>query len=185
MMSDWFETCKGIDARVWDTIAHGVADRNHVARTPTFATVRDGLPEACTVVIRAVDPIMRTVDIHTDLGTAKVQSLRETPHAALHIWDPEQRLQIRLQTSVTLLNGAAVADIWANVPDLARNVYGTTPKPGTPITGALDYETPADADAFVVMRCRVTSCDALYLGKTYRRAVFKRERNWLGTWVAP
>ncbi|SEW45468.1 Pyridoxamine 5'-phosphate oxidase [Cognatiyoonia koreensis] len=184
-MSDWFKTLDGIHDRIWQTLGRGVADRKHVARTPTFTTVRDGKPEARTIVLRAADPKTHALDVHTDLGTAKVASLRQSPHATFHIWDQKQRLQIRLLTTVDILTGDAVADIWANVPDPAREVYGTRPSPGTVIPDALDYKKPADFESFAVLRCAISEIDALHLGDEYRRAAFARSRDWQGQWLAP
>lgn len=184
-MSEWFETLDGIAARVWQTLEDGVADRTHVARTPTLATVQNGVPEARSVVLRACDANARTLDIHTDIGTTKITSLKQTPRAALHIWDQGQRLQIRMTADVSILTGDAVADIWAKVPDPAREVYGTSPTPGTVIPSALSYDKPADQDGFAVLRCHVIKIDALHLGDDYRRASFARMRDWRGEWLAP
>jgi len=184
-MSEWFETLDGIQTRVWQTLEAGVANRLHVARTPTFATVRDGFPEARSVVLRAVDIHARSMDIHTDLGSAKVRSLQQTPRAALHIWDQSQSLQIRIATDVTILTGDDVAAIWQNVPDPAREVYGTSPSPGTVITDPFAYSKPADQSAFVVLRCKVSHIDALYLGDQHRRAAYAQSRDWSGEWLAP
>lgn len=185
-MSEWFETLEGIDTRVWQTLARGVADRRSAARHPTLATVSpDGWPEARTVVLRAADITGRSFDIHTDAFSSKVQSLRERPRAALHVWDEKQELQLRLQADVTILTGDSVADLWKNVPDKSRQAYGTAPAPGTALDHALAYTKPADPAAFAVLRCHVIAVDAVHLGAEHRRAFFTRDSDWVGEWLAP
>lgn len=184
-MSEWFETLDGIDARVWQTLGRGVADRRSAARHPTFATVHDGQPEARTVVLRAIDAAARRLDIHTDAFSAKIKSLLSNPKAEVHIWDQGQKLQLRLQVEVTILSGASVADLWAKVPDPSRQSYGTYPPPGTPIPDALAYTKPADPAAFAVLRCIVQAVDVVHLGDMHRRARFSRAREWRGEWLAP
>lgn len=185
-MSEWFETLDGIQTRVWKTLGHGVADRNHVARHPTLATAsKDGVPGVRTVVLRGVDQAAKTVEFHTDLHSGKVHELRKNPRAELHIWDAEALLQIRLSLDVSILTGRDVAEKWAKIPDPSRQAYGTHPIPGSPISGPLDYEKPALQASFAVLVCTVDAIDALYLGVQHRRAEFLQICEWDGTWVAP
>lgn len=182
----WAASLDGLLAQVWQRLSRGVADRRAPARHPTFATTSpQGWPEARTVVLRAFDCDAKAVDIHTDLQSAKVASLRKTPRAALHIWDAAAHLQIRLQTSVTILSGDQVAALWARVPDPSRQSYGTRPAPGQPIADALAYDKPADPHSFAVLRCEVQSMDIVHLGPQHRRAAFTRADHWQGQWLAP
>lgn len=182
----WAKTLDGLHAQIWQRLVRGVADRRAPARHPTLATTSpQGWPEARTVVLRAADPAGATLDIHTDLQSAKVASLRHTPRAALHIWDASAHLQIRLQADVTILSGAEIAEIWARVPDPSRQSYGTRPSPGQPIADALAYDKPADPASFAVLRCRVQTIDVVHLGPQHRRAAFARADGWAGQWLAP
>jgi pyridoxamine 5'-phosphate oxidase len=173
-------------AEVWLRLSRGVHDRHAPARHPTLATVTpDGRPQARTVVLRAADKLAGTLDIHTDLRSAKVGDLRATPFAALHVWDASAHLQMRLEARVTILTGQDVAAIWADVPAASRLSYGSIPAPGQPIAQALDYTKAADAESFVVLRLCVLTIDALHLGPNHRRARFDRNDNWAGEWLAP
>ncbi len=173
-------------AEVWARLTRGVHDRHAPARHPTLATVTpEGRPQARTVVLRAADKAAGTLDIHTDLRSAKVGDLRVTPFAAVHVWDATAHLQLRLEAQVTLLTGPDVAAIWASVPAVSRLSYGSTPAPGLPIAQALDYTKAADAGSFVVLRFRVETIDAVHLGQDHRRAQFDRGDDWAGMWLAP
>ena len=185
-MSDWFETLDGLRSRLWQSLARGVADRLHPARHLTLATISpDGWPEARAVVLRGADPAAGTLTAHTDLHSAKVASLRATPRAALHIWIPKDRLQLRLTCTVGLRHGAGVADIWANVPNLSRQSYGITPAPGTPISHALAYVKAPDPATFVVLDLTLVHCDAVHLGDVHRPARFQKADDWQGEWLVP
>ncbi len=184
-MSNWFETLDSIRGQVWDTLAQGVADADHPARYPTFATLSDdGWPEARTVVLRTVEP-NDSLRIYTDLHSLKIPSLRATPRAALHVWDANQALQIRLQAEVEILNGPAVARDWDSVPDHSRQSYGTQPAPGRPIGDALAYTKDPDPATFAVLLCRIQTIDAVHLGVDHRRAGYSRDDDWAGQWLSP
>ncbi len=184
-MSEWFETLGGMHARVWDTLAQGVADADHPARYPTFATVApDGAPEARTVVLRVIDR-PDNLRIFTDIYSYKIRSLQAHPQAALHIWDAGQSLQIRILAHVDILTGAAVGADWDGVPDHSRQSYGTKPAPGRPIADALAYSKDPDPATFAVLDCRVMAMDVVHLGRDHRRASFSRDDDWAGQWLSP
>lgn len=185
-MTNWFESLDGLWLRMWQTLRRGVSDAAHPARLPTFATLSpDGWPEARTVVLRSADKTAGLVTVQTDLKSAKVASLNATPRAALHVWDRQQDLQLRLQTEVDISHGAQVREIWDKVPDLSRQSYGISPPPGTPIPAALSYEKEPDPDTFAVLTCRIVSADLVHLGDDHRRAAFARSSDWAGQWLSP
>lgn len=182
----WACDLAGLHAEAWLRLTRGVHDRHAPARHPTLATVSsDGRPQARTVVLRAADKATGTLDIHTDLRSAKVADLRTTPFAALHVWDSSAHLQLRLEAQVTLLTGQDVAAIWDAVPAVPRLSYGSDPAPGQPIARALDYTKAADPASFAVLRLEILTVDALHLGPNHRRARFDRKTGWEGVWLAP
>ncbi|MFD1509389.1 pyridoxamine 5'-phosphate oxidase family protein [Lacimonas salitolerans] len=182
----WAADLASLQEQVWARLLRGVGDRHAPARHPTLATVSPGgWPQARTVVLRAVDVAAGTFDIHTDLRSAKVAELRATPRAALHVWDKATHLQTRAKAVVEILTGAAVADLWARVPDAARQAYGSQPAPGVPLADALAYEKRPSAASFAVLRCTVQALDVVHLGLQHRRARFDRTDGWAGQWLAP
>jgi pyridoxamine 5'-phosphate oxidase len=183
---EWAETLPTLLDQVWLRLAHGVADARAAARHPVFATTSpSGWPEARTVVLRSAGRSAARVTVHTDLYSGKISSLRAAPRAALHVWDEGVRLQIRLQASVEILSGDAVAQDWARVPDHARQSYGVTPPPGSPIAAALAYQKAPDPATFAVLRCQIVHVDAVHLGGVHRRARFEAADGWQGQWLAP
>lgn len=182
----WAAELDSLHAQVWTRLQRGVRDRHAPARHPTLATVgANGMPQIRTVVLRAALAQEASLDIHTDLRSAKVAELRASPLAGLHIWDASAHLQIRLETAATILTGHEVLETWQRVPDASRVAYGTMPPPGAPISHALAYEKPPDAASFAVVRLQVLAMDVVHLGPNHRRARFERADNWAGQWLAP
>lgn len=182
----WAADLAALHAQVWTRLSRGVHDRHAAARHPTLATIgTDGLPQARTVVLRAAEKSAATLDIHTDIHSAKVAELRANPRAALHVWDAAPHLQIRIEAEVEILSGTGVTDIWDRVPEASRLAYGSTPAPGQPIEHALAYAKSPDPDAFGVLRLSVQAMDAVHLGPDHRRARFIRDDGWAGQWLAP
>ncbi|WP_342078323.1 pyridoxamine 5'-phosphate oxidase family protein [Yoonia sp. SS1-5] len=185
-MSDWFETLEALHAEIWDSVVQGIGNSDHPTRTPTFATVSPkGWPEARTVVLRAVDTEYGTLAFYTDLFSDKIRSLQATPRAALHIWDAEKALQIRMSMHVKIASGDAVKSIWANLPEHSKLSYGVDPAPGQPIKQALNYSKTPDPAAFAVLNCEVLTIDAVHLGDDHRRAIYSRSDDWMGHWLSP
>jgi pyridoxamine 5'-phosphate oxidase len=189
MISDphpWASNLSEIYAQVWQRLLRGVRDRRAPTRHPTLATVTpDGRPQARTVVLRAADKEASSIDVHTDLHSAKVAELIAAPFASLHVWDASAHLQIRLETNVAILQGEDVAEIWARVPEPSRLSYGGSPAPGQPISESLDYNKVPDPARFVVLRLSIQTIDVLHLGPSHRRARFDGYTNWAGAWLAP
>ena len=179
-MSDWFETLEGTLAEVWRCFGDGAASRAQVA----FATVsRDGLPEVRTVVMRGV--AQPYVEIYTDLQSDKIASLQANPIASILLWDADRALQIRMTADVSILSGASVTERWKAVPDHSKISYGITPAPGQPIPDSTAYTKSPDPAVFAVLSCKAVYIDAVYLGKTHRRAAFSQDGDWHGKWLAP
>lgn len=173
-------------AGAWQHLRRGAADSRSPARYPTFATVSpDGVPEARTVALRRAAPSEAVLEVHTDIVTAKVRALRANPLAALHVWLPKPKVQIRATTRVEIITGDAVQDAWDKVPAASRVSYGTAPDPGLAIDHVYGYEKPPLRARFAVLLCHVEHIDLVHLGERHRRAEYRRDDGWKGTWLAP
>ncbi len=176
-MSD-LNDLKAFHGDAWALLERGVADRRSPARHPTFATVSpQGRPEARTVVLRAARRADAEIEVHSDTRAAKIAALEQTPHAAIHIWHPGHRLQIRLMTRVHVAGGASVKAKWDRVPDGSRTAYGAEPTPGTRIAEAGAYTHAPKLENFAVLTCAIEEMELLHLGDPHRRARFLREED--------
>jgi len=175
-MSEWFDTPDGFWERGWRLMTRG--------REVTLASLsEDGWPEARTVILRAAEP--GSCEVHTDLGSSKVASLRSTPRAALHLWDAESALQLRLRSEVEIVTGEPARAAWDKVPEPSQTAYGKRPVPGTEISSALNYALTPGPENFAILRLNVVSVDMLHLGQDHRRVAFARADGWQGRWLSP
>ena len=182
----WAEELPLLYDHLWTRLTQGVNDRHAPARHPTLATVSEnGMPQARTVVLRSADKQAATLVIYTDIHSEKVNALRATPVAALHVWDASEQLQIRIEANVTILTGEEVSEHWQRLPEHARNAYSSGPEPGEPIADSIAYTKTPDESAFAVLYLEVQTIEALHLIQHHRRAVFKRADNWAGQWLVP
>ncbi len=182
----WASSLVELYAQVWTRLARGVVDRRAPARHPTLSTVSpDGKPKSRTVVLRASNSLLHTLDLHTDLRSSKIEDLTTIPFGALHIWDNAAHLQIRLEAKVDILQGADVAPIWASLPEHTQLSYAILPAPGQQIASSLAYNKTSVSDHFSVLRLSVETIEVLHLGADHRRASFGLGDDWAGKWLVP
>lgn len=170
-------------AAVWDTLDAGTRDRDAPARHIVLATTGSHGPEARLLVLRAADRTAGTLTLWTDSATRKTSELTGDPRAALLVWDPGARLQIRLRATIALRAGTAAE--WSALPDAARALYGGTPAPGRPIPSPDAHVTAADPARLAVLTARVREIETLRLADPHERALFTREDGFAGSWRAP
>lgn len=184
-MSD-ITTLAGLLGLARERITAGLGDRDAAARLPVLAT-RDaqGWPSARTMVLRSFDARDWTLDIHSDADAAKVLQLTDGPRAAIHVWDAEASLQIRMRAHVVRLPHDEEKGLWEEVPESARAQYGAVPPPGTPIAAAEAWHPNPRPARFAVLRARVLRVELLHIGEIHRRARYEREEGWQGSWLVP
>jgi pyridoxine/pyridoxamine 5'-phosphate oxidase len=172
--------------KAWSLLRRGVVDPKSAARNPTFSTIsEEGFPTMRTVVLRRADPTSNCLEIHTDLKTNKVSSLKKKKIAGLHFWIPKAKFQIRVLVEVDIFTGSEVKDEWNKIPVNSRISYGCSPKSGTKIEEPFAYKKLSLQENFAVLRCIIKEFDVLYLGAQHQRAKFEKINNWRGHWLAP
>ena len=76
--------------QAWSLLTRGVVDAKFASRNPTFSTIsEEGFPTMRTVVLRRADRMSNCLEMHTDLKTNKVFSLKKSNFAGLHFWIPK------------------------------------------------------------------------------------------------
>ena len=178
---------------IWASLARGVRDRHAAAHTPAIATVdATGDPQVRTVVLRRCDPADRRLHIHTDARSPKAAELALIPRAVLHVYDRKAKTQVRLRCSATLHREDAVsASAWERTRPFSRVCYQVTTAPGQILAdpGAVAFspeDTDDGADHFLLVELVAEKIDWLYLDhRGHRRARFRWNDGWNGTWVVP
>ena len=186
-MNEWFTTLEGLWGESWRQLEGVAQDRRSAARHTVLSTIGlTGGPESRITVLRDANRTAGTVAVHTDKTTVKVKELRTNPRAALHLWQADKDLQLRLRGHVEIAEGEAVRGLWAIVPEGSRTSYGVEPAPGTPIPASDTYTRIINPDHFAVLTLIIDEVDVVHLSADYhRRALFSRTDGWIGQWLAP
>jgi hypothetical protein len=186
------ERLDAILAEAFRLLAEGVADRRSAFHSPTFATIGlDGAPTARTLVLRGFEPAARQLRLHTDSRSGKVEEVARDPRCALHVYDAEAQIQLRLAGQASLHRHDEVAEAaWTGSRPFSRICYSVAPSPGTPVPAP--PAAPADPDAgrpnFAALVFTFSTLEWLWLSiEGHRRARFA----WHGgpepaaTWLVP
>lgn len=168
----------------------GVADRGSAFRSPALATVGpDGRPQVRTVVLRGFDPAARLLTAHSDIRAAKIAALRANPDAALHVWDDDAQVQIRVDgTAAISANDDLARTEWERLHERSRAAYRSKTVPATVVEDPATIPQVNDAAAFAqfaVLRIRFDRMEWLHLaheGQRRARFVWRDgvlEQHWL------
>ena len=162
------ETLAEIHAAIWRELARAPLDRHHEWRTPTLATVREGLPDARTVVLREVDASAGLLRVFSDSRASKVAQLDAQPQAVLVMWSRRLSWQLRLRVAVTVhTDGLAATSRWVRLSQSpAARDYLAPQAPGEWLAegAAAGPSVPAvDRGHFAVLEAVVQHIDWLEL----------------------
>lgn len=183
----------------WRLIGRGAADRRSPLHTPVVASIRDGLPQARVMVLRAAERSAARLRFHTDARSPKCAELDGQPVTILG-YHPGEAVQLRLSGTARVIGtGPDVDRIWGQSTTFARRCYMVEAAPGSPLPGpgsglAATVEgrkpdepelIPARAN-FAIVEISVTEIDWLHLAQTgHRRAAFAAADGWHGKWRVP
>jgi hypothetical protein len=175
----------------WDMLVDGVRDRRADFHTPTIATIDlNGAPSLRTIVLRACDADARQLRFHTDTRSNKIKEIETNPSGAMHLYDRDKKIQIRLQTRLSFADAATTTAAWDRTQAMSRECYQVTLPPGqqiaTPQEAQFDPLTTQDGwDHFQPVIATIEKLEWLYLAaKGHRRALFDYSngtvtRSWL------
>lgn len=159
-------------AETWRRLAAeftAASSARHPLHLVTVATLGDGGgPRARTVVLRGFDAEGRVLWFHTDLRSPKAAEITRDGRVALHWYDAEARLQIRITAEAAVHHGDAVARAaWQASRPMSQACYASPTPPGTPLPAFPAAAPAADDDRglenFAVVRCRFTAVELLAL----------------------
>ncbi|KQQ18065.1 pyridoxamine 5'-phosphate oxidase [Methylobacterium sp. Leaf123] len=195
-LPSFYDYLDGFRAEGWRRLTEGVGHGHSPCHMPSLATVdAAGRPRLRTVVLRAAEAGAGTLRFHCDRRSDKAREIAENGLAALHVYDRQAKLQIRVEGWARLHHDDAVADAaWAAARTMSRVCYGVEPAPGTALAAGDAYTMPEEdpearigRENFCAVVLNAERIDLLYLDRRgHRRAVFCREgEGWMGTWVAP
>lgn len=187
-------------AGIWEDLASGAAQGDHPFHLGVLATsTSDGVRQR-TVVLRDVDASARRLRCHTDRRAVKVAEIHADPRVGWLFYDPERRVQLRLDGRATIhTEGDDVEAAWRDTTLLARRGYvgeapgDPRPDPATGLPHALTTREPTEAESapgrehFALVDVEVDGIDWLSIRFSgHLRARFAPSDDGLaGTWLTP
>jgi hypothetical protein len=183
-LPDWYDDLPGSLDAAWRFLEGGVHERQSPAHHPLIATIGlDGAPRSRVMILRAVDPLARSLRVHTDIRSDKVAEIAADPRIAATIYDPAQKVQLRLAGRAEIHHWNDTAELaWQASQRMSRACYSIAPASGSEIGAAGAYTMPdsANIDAlasgyanFAAVVMTIESLEWLYLAfEGHRRARF-------------
>jgi pyridoxamine 5'-phosphate oxidase len=183
----------------WERIYAGSKSAKHSFHLVTLSTIDVNEPAIRTVVLREVNPIEKTLNIHTDYRSPKVKQIQDNPMVAILLYDFESRIQIRLKAKATVhYKDDVCKNAWNKSRLESKRCYLAMSSPssridfpddGLPknlsVKDLTEDNVQPGFENFVVIKSIVTELDWLYLNhKGHRRALYKisntdLEMNWI------
>ncbi|MEM6690185.1 MAG: hypothetical protein AAF664_12200 [Planctomycetota bacterium] len=171
------DSLQGMEDLIWQSLLGGASSKKHPWNEGTFSTAAmDGpdraRPKSRTVILRKADRSTLSVDFHTDIRSAKIDQL-ENQDVCWLFYATVTKMQLRLEGSATIIDGAEADRAWAQTSLGSRSAYLSLAPPGTVVP---DQHPPDTSDRsvsslesergrvnFRIVRTFVTTADWLYL----------------------
>lgn len=175
-------------------LGEGAAGDDIPASLPVLATMGAGsVPQVRTVVLRQFDEGRRVLTVHTDTRSGKIADFKISPNAALHIFDLQKSIQLRIACRVRIhCRGPAHDKAWEEKSETSRHYYKVVQTPGEPLDDPENAEfdaakTDSGKANFAVLELDIIGFEWLYISDNgHRRARFDwTGKEWQGTWLVP
>ncbi|KJV10482.1 hypothetical protein VZ95_04620 [Elstera litoralis] len=167
------------ETEAWRRLTLGASDRTCPFHLMQLASLRHDAsgslePQVRTVVLRGVEAAEKRLRFHTDARSPKVTELTACPRVQALLYDPAQKIQLRLSATAAPASDALRAEAWAATGRLGRECYAVVAAPSAPqTTPAAPFAAEADPTVFLPIILTVTALDWLYLASEgHRRAFF-------------
>lgn len=197
-----YEDLGSIQTTWREMLLSAVSERTHPFKKPVLTTIGgEGEPKARIIILRNLDLEERSIRLHTDARSAKVDEIGGNPNVMLAFYHPGHEIQIQVSGQATVhLDDEYAAAAWTGAPLPSRRAYLAEREPGTPLPGPASG-LPADVEGkipsekrletgrsnFAAIRMVFEQVDWLFLSPNgNRRARFTWEADgWAGNWLAP
>ena len=196
-----------INNDAWNALTAATTDQSSTFSTLTLSTVatrqsntgqiQTATPQARLLVLRKAISHRQQLEFHTDIRSPKWFELLTNSAACITGYDPDQRLQLRLQGQITLFEPNTVENTtaWSALTHWTKNTYCSN-TPGSALQAITNPPSPTDAadvaygqKNFGVLIFEASSLDWFQLERgNNRRALFEYNKNdtaFSGSWITP
>ena len=203
IINDLPYTLSEIEKLAWQKLTTAGVKSRIPFHTPTFCSVREGMPNMRTVVLRKTYAEAKQLLFHSDKRCGKIGEIEANPNVGFLFYDASARIQIRLWGTAEIISeGELVDERWQISTLSSRKCYLTTlspgseaekPHPGVPFEylerDPTELESRVGRANFAVVRTTISRMDWLYLKHDGNsRAIFEYDENQVITnqyWSIP
>lgn len=153
-----------IDTACWQQLETGAREPDAGFHFLTLASVdQQGKPQARTLVLRAVDRVLRTLEFHTDMRSPKWQALAVNPDVT--VLGYSAKTQLRLQGTVErhAAHSAVAEAAWQRLSHRTQQTYAGA-APGSDIHNQSNDVSNAE-DNFGVLIIQINQLDWCLLAR--------------------
>ncbi len=183
---DFTKTVDSLISDLFMDLELATDDRTHPYRHGYLATTQvDHIPAQRTIIIRRILP-GNEILIFTDYRSPKVQEIKQQPQVGLLFYDPNKKLQIRLQATAKIHHQDALClREWSKLSDHRKTDYQTTLPPGADLLEedlVSSHDPTLGSNFFSIISLTPLNIDVLELRPNgHQRIVGKYEnREWTG-----
>ncbi len=155
-------------AKFKSALSEAAGRSSHAFHLMVLSTIGHDGPRSRMLVLRGFVEDRFDLIAYTDRRSEKVKELTANPDCALHFWDAQRKVQIRIQANAELLvDGAEVQRLWDGISDRGRGDYAAANAPGTPLisesVGSWHSNSDEGRKHFCVLSFRARRMDLLQL----------------------
>lgn len=202
--NEWFSgepNLKAWEAEIWQNLHRSANDKDSGWRLGNLGTSNEGLVRQRIVVLRKVAPDLRTIFAHTDVRSAKIETITSNSNCSWLFYDLKHQVQLHLSGTTQIHTVDNVAEtMWQEEAESSLRGYLGHLAPGT-LTEEPEHNLPdmfrdrlpdrqeltAARKNFAVLQCRVTSAEIVVLNRSGNlRAYFDYSADTPQmSWMAP
>ena len=169
-----------------------VDDTKTLFHTPVVSSFNNNKISSRVMVLREFSLKDRKMRFHTDYRAAKVDHFNKISTASVVGYDPELKIQIKLQGDISTHYDDEVTKIaWDNSTSRSKKCYSVKDGSSKAITNPEDYdikdfEVEEGYKNFSVLIFTFTSLEFLYLKSSgHRRAIHNWNGEYKASWLIP
>ena len=167
-------------------IKFGYLKRKHPFRYPSLASIRNGVPEQRTVVLRDTTKDFDLV-FYTDNRSNKIDDFKANDNASVLFYYHKKLLQIKVSGRIKMItSGNEYDEYWSKVQGRSTKDFITKKAPGTTIKNPDLVEYKENEHHFCLLKLVPEKIEYLRLKRpNHIRAEYTKANNWEGKFLNP
>ena len=186
--TDLDQTLNSADSILSDAVANATT----LFHTPVVSSIKGKEVVSRVMVLREFNLANKMMRFHTDYRAAKIKQFTENNNVSVIGYDPDLKIQIKLQGKIRVHHDDEVAELaWKESNGRSKKCYsikdGSTKEILEPSDYDIqDFEVEDGYENFAVLIFNFNTLEFLYLKSSgHRRAIHRWEDDLKSTWLVP